>query len=229
MPRRCFTAVLCAAVLLAASGRIAGQSAGPWSERRSGLDAATPNTIVFFGDSLTAGYGLSDPGREAYPALIQIKIDAAGLPWRVVNAGLSGETTAGGLRRVNWILRQPVGIFVLALGANDGLRGLAPALIESNLRAIVARVRAARPNATILLAGMRLPSNYGDEYVRQFAAIFTRVARDENLKLIPFLLEGVGGHPELNQADTIHPTAAGDALIASTVWRAIGPLLTGGK
>ena len=170
-----------------------------------------------------------DPGREAYPALIQIKIDAAGLPRRVVNAGLSGETTAGGLRRVNWILRQPVGIFVLALGANDGLRGLAPALIESNLRAIVARVRAARPSATILLAGMRLPSNYGDEYVRQFAAIFARVARDENLKLIPFLLEGVGGHPELNQADTIHPTAAGDALIASTVWRAIGPLLTGGK
>jgi acyl-CoA thioesterase I len=221
MPRRFFTALFSAIVFLIASGRIAGQAGG--------LPPAAANTIVFFGDSLTAGYGLSDPDREAYPALIQNKIDAAGLSWRVVNAGLSGETTAGGLRRVNWILRQPVGIFVLALGANDGLRGLPPPLIESNLRAIIARVRAARPNARILLAGMRLPTNFGDDYIRQFAAVFPAVAREENLGLIPFLLEGVGGHPDLNQADAIHPAAAGDALIANTVWLALRPLLTAGN
>lgn len=189
------------------------------------LRAAAPRTIVFFGDSLTAGYGLEDPAREAYPALIQEKIDAAHLPWRVVNAGLSGETTSGGLRRVEWILRQPVDIFVLALGANDGLRGIEPALSRANLQGIIDRVRARYPAAQIVLAGMLMPPNLGEDYTREFAAMFPALAAKNHLGLIPFLLTGVASQPELNQPDGIHPTAAGAAKVAETVWVALHPLL----
>jgi acyl-CoA thioesterase I len=187
--------------------------------------ATPPRTIVFFGDSLTAGYGLADPTAEAYPALIQQKIDEAGLPWHVVNAGLSGETTSAGLRRVDWILRQPVEIFVLALGANDGLRGIDPSLSRDNLEKIVDRVRAKNPKVKIVLAGMQMPPAMGPEFSREFGRMFPEVAEKTDATLVPFLLEGVGGRADLNQPDRIHPTAKGHVLIAETVWKVLRPLL----
>jgi len=185
--------------------------------------AAEPKTLLFIGDSLTAGYGL-DPD-EAYPALVQKKIEAAGLPWRVVNAGLSGDTTAGGLRRLDWILRQKVSLIVIELGANDGLRGIAPEVTQANLKKIIERIRRSVPEAAIVLAGMQVPANLGPEHTKQFAAIYPALAKECGVALIPFLLEGVGGHPELNQADGIHPTAEGQAILAANVWAVVGPLL----
>jgi acyl-CoA thioesterase-1 len=187
--------------------------------------AESPRTIVFFGDSLTAGYGLADPAAESYPARIQAKISAAGLGWRVVNAGLSGETTAGGLRRVDWVLRQPVDLFVLALGANDGLRGLDPALTRKNLEDIIGRVRARYPQAKIALGGMQMPPSMGADYARAFETMFAEVAQKQGAALIPFLLEGVGGIDRLNQPDQIHPNAEGHRLVAETVWKVLRPLL----
>ncbi len=184
-----------------------------------------PRTIVFFGDSLTAGYGLDNPGTDAYPALIQKNIDAKNLPWRVVNAGLSGETSSGGLRRVDWILRQPVDVFVLALGANDGLRGISPELTRRNLQQIIDRVRSKYPEAKIVVAGMQMPPAFGDDYVRAFQAMFPAVARENDAALVPFLLEGVGGQPKLNLDDQIHPNPAGHRVVASTVWNVLRTLL----
>ena len=189
----------------------------------TGLGAAETKTIVFFGDSLTAGYGL-DPD-DAYPALIQQKISAAGLPWRVVNAGLSGETTAGGLRRLDWILRQRVDMFVIELGGNDGLRGISPDESRANLQAMIGRIRTKDPNVVIVLAGMQLPTNMGPEHTRRFAGMYSELSQANHLPLIPFLLDGVGGIPRLNQADGIHPTAEGHCLVAETVWRVIKELL----
>ncbi len=189
------------------------------------LQAAGVQTLVFFGDSLTAGYGLDDPGTEAYPALIAQKIAQAHLPWRVVNAGLSGDTTAGGVRRIDWVLQQPISLLVLALGANDGLRGTDPAVTQANLLAIIARVRAKQPGVRIVLAGMRMPPSLGETYTQAYAAVFPAVAASAHVPLIPFLLADVGGHPELNQGDGMHPTAAGDAVVAETVWRSLRPLL----
>jgi acyl-CoA thioesterase I len=189
----------------------------------TGLGAAETKTIIFFGDSLTAGYGL-DPD-EAYPALIQQKLDQAGRPWRVVNAGLSGETTAGGLRRLDWILRQRVDIFVIELGGNDGLRGIAPESSRANLQIMIERVRAKYPHVVIVLAGMQLPTNMGPEHTRRFALIYPELARTNPITLITFLLDRVGGVPSLNQADGIHPTAEGHKIVADTVWRALQPLL----
>lgn len=183
-------------------------------------------TLVFFGDSLTAGYGLEDPVAEAYPALIRQKIEATSLPWRVVNAGLSGETTSGGARRIDWILRQPIDVFVLALGGNDGLRGIEPGLSRTSLQRIIDRVREKNPSAKFILAGMMMPPSLGTDYVREFAAMYPELAKKNSAGLIPFLLEGVGGDPALNQADQIHPTARGHAVVAETVWRVIQPLLT---
>lgn len=182
-------------------------------------------TVVFFGDSLTAGYGLEDPATEAYPARIEEKIADAHLPYRVVNAGLSGETTAGGLRRVDWILRQPIDIFVLALGGNDGLRGIEPAVTRTNLQGIIDRVRTKDPAATVIIAGMMIPPSMGQDYAREFAAIYPELAKENHLPFIPFLLDGVGGSEELNQADRIHPTAQGHAILAETVWKVLRPLL----
>jgi acyl-CoA thioesterase-1 len=187
--------------------------------------SAESHTIVFFGDSLTAGYGLADPGSQAYPALIQDKIDQAGLNWHVVNAGLSGETTAGGLRRIDWILRQPLDIFVLALGANDGLRGLNPEVSRSNLMQIMERVRAKNPKAKLVVAGMQMPPMMGDDFAQAFREMFPAVARQNNATLLPFLLEGVGGSIALNQDDRIHPNAQGHAIIADHVWKVLRPLL----
>ncbi len=180
---------------------------------------------MFFGDSLTAGYGLDNPGADAYPALIQKKIDAENLPWRIVNAGLSGETSSGGLRRVDWILRQPVDVFVLALGANDGLRGISPELTRRNLQQIIDRVRSKYPEAKIVVAGMEMPPALGDDYVRAFQAMFPAVARENDAALVPFLLEGVGGRAKLNLGDQIHPNPAGHRVVASNVWNVLRTLL----
>lgn len=185
-----------------------------------------PRTIVFFGDSLTAGYGLEDPATDAYPALIQKKIDAAHLPWRVVNAGLSGETTSGGARRIEWILRQPIDVFVLALGGNDGLRGIEPAISRASLARIMDRVREKNPSTRLVVAGMMMPPMLGADYTREFSAMYPELAKKYSATFIPFLLAGVGGNPALNQEDQIHPTPKGHAVVAETVWQAIQPLLT---
>lgn len=182
-------------------------------------------TIVFFGDSLTAGYGLDNPGEDAYPALIQKRIDAQNLPWRIVNAGLSGETSSGGLRRVDWVLRQPADIFVLALGANDGLRGISPELTRSNLEQILQRVRAKYPQAKLVVTGMQMPPAFGADYARRFEAMFPAVAEKHDATLVPFLLEGVGGMPEFNLGDRIHPNEAGHERLAKNVWSKLRPLL----
>jgi len=183
--------------------------------------AESPRTILVLGDSLTAGYGLDDPATQAYPALLQQKLASlpatARPPWRIINAGISGDTTSGGLRRMDWILRQPVDIFVLALGANDGLRGLPLDLIRRNLLAIVAKVQLKNPSVRVVLAGMRMPTNMGD-YSIGYERLFSELARDQKWTLVPFLLEGVGGVREFNQADAIHPNSAGHKLIAENVW-----------
>jgi acyl-CoA thioesterase-1 len=198
------------------------------------LHAVETKNIVFFGDSLTAGYGLESAATDAYPALIQQKIDALSLTsadpatairWRVINAGLSGETTAGGSRRIDWILRQPVDIFVLALGGNDGLRGIDPAISQKNLQSIIDRVRDRYPAATIIIAGMMMPPSMGEDYARAFGAMYPALAAKNHLTLIPFLLKDVGGHTDLNQGDGIHPTPAGHAVVAATIWAVIRPLL----
>ena len=181
-------------------------------------------TILFFGDSLTAGYGLDDPSL-AFPGRIQEKITAAKLPWRVINAGLSGETTAGGVRRLDWILRQPVDIFVLELGGNDGLRGLSPDAASENLQAIIDRVRAKNPATRIVIAGLAMPANMGEAYTDAFRAIYPALAKKNDAILIPFLLEGVGGDPKLNLPDGIHPTPEGHARVSETVWKTLRPLV----
>lgn len=186
---------------------------------------AAPKTIVFFGDSLTAGYGLEDPTEAAFPARIGERIATAHLPYRVVNAGLSGETSAGGLRRVDWILRQQIDVFVLALGGNDGLRGIEPAVMQDNLQGILDKVRAKQPAARIVLVGLQMPPSMGEDYTRAFAAVYPALAEKNRLTLVPFLLEGVGGREELNQPDGIHPTAAGHTILAATIWKVLQPLL----
>ncbi len=189
-----------------------------------GANGAT-RTIVFFGDSLTAGYGLENPGEDAYPAVIQKKIEEQNLPWRIVNAGLSGETSSGGLRRVDWVLRQPADIFVLALGANDGLRGISPELTRANLDQILSRVQAKYPEAKLVVAGMQMPPAFGADYARQFQAMFPAVAEKHSATLVPFLLEGVGGLPQYNLNDRIHPNEAGHQMLAKNVWSKLRTLL----
>lgn len=179
--------------------------------------------VVFLGDSLTAGYGL-DP-EEAYPAVVGAKMRAAGLKLDVVNAGLSGDTTAAGLRRTAWVLRRPIAIFVLALGGNDGLRGIPPAETERNLQAIIDAVRQAQPQARLVLTGMQSPPNMGPEFTTAFREIFPRLAEKNHVPLVPFLLEGVASVPELNQPDGIHPNAEGLRRVADVVWPVLEPLL----
>jgi acyl-CoA thioesterase-1 len=183
----------------------------------------TVPTVVFLGTSLTGGLGL-DPG-QAYPAIVQRMIDSAGWSFQVVNAGVSGETSAGGLRRLDWLLRRPLAVLVVELGANDGLRGLSVAEMMRNLQAIVDRTRATYPDARIVLAGMEAPPNMGRQYTEMFRRAFRDVARANGLPLVPFLLDGVGGVPELNQSDGIHPTAEGHEIIARNVWATLEPVL----
>ncbi len=186
-------------------------------------NAARKKIVLFYGNSLTAGYGV-EPS-QAFPALIGQKIDSAGLDYTVVNAGLSGETTAGGKSRIGWVMRQPVAVFVLELGGNDGLRGLPVSATRQNLQAIIDTVRQKSPQATIVLAGMQIPPNMGTTYTKEFRSLFAELADKNQLILIPFLLEGVGGIPTLNQSDGIHPTPAGHKIVAATVWEILKPVL----
>lgn len=187
--------------------------------------AAEPRTVLFYGDSLSAGYGLEDPAGLSFPGLIQAKITEAGLPYRVVNAGLSGETTAGGLRRIDWILRQKIDVFVLELGGNDGLRGLPIATSRANLVSIIERVRAKNPSVKVLLAGMQMPTSMGPDYTAAFAGMYPEIAQEHQVALIPFLLDGVGGIPSMNLGDGIHPNPEGHRRVAETVWTYLKPLL----
>lgn len=179
--------------------------------------------ILFLGTSLTAGFGV-DPS-EAYPALIQRKIDAEGLHYRVVNAGVSGETSAGALRRIDWLLGRSAAMLVVETGANDGLRAQDPDATRANIQAILDRARRQQPPPTLVLIAMEALPNYGEEYRRRFCAIYPELARRNGARLIPFLLDGVAGVPALNQADGIHPTAEGHKRAAENVWKALRPIL----
>ncbi len=180
------------------------------------LSAIKVKTILFFGNSLTAGYGV-DPS-EAFPALIQNKIDSLKLPYKVINGGVSGETSAAGNSRVTWILQQQVDIFVLELGGNDGLRGIPLAETKKNLQGIIDKVKAKYPEAKVILAGMQIPPNMGQKYTTEFTSLYPDLAAKNRIALIPFLLQGVGGEATLNQRDGIHPTAEGHNMIAENVW-----------
>jgi len=188
-------------------------------------EACAEGVVVVLGDSLSAGLGVAVD--EAFPARLQARLRADGYDYRVVNAGVSGDTTAGGLRRVDWVLRAKPDVVVVALGANDGLRGLSPQAMRANLEAIVGRLQAA--GARVLLAGMRLPPNYGADYTKEFEAVFPEVARRAKVPLMPFLLDGVAADPRLNQPDGIHPTAAGQQLIADRLWPHLRSLLRPAK
>lgn len=179
-------------------------------------DMSKEKTILCFGTSLTAGYGLD--ANEAFPALIQQKIKAAKLPYKVINAGLSGETSAAGNSRIDWLLKQPIDILVLELGANDGLRGLPLAETKKNLQSITDKVRKKYPEVKIVLAGMQIPPSMGTKYADEFKSLFPELARKNDMILVPFLLQGVGGVPKLNQGDGIHPTAEGQKILAENVW-----------
>ncbi len=180
-------------------------------------------TVVILGDSLAAGYGL-DP-EDSFPAVLQKKIDDAGLPCAIVNAGVSGDTTAGGLRRVDWLMKRPVDVLVVELGGNDGLRGIPVEATRTNIQGIIDRARAKNPRVEIIIAGMIMPPSMGADYETAFKRIFPEVAQTNRASLVPFLLEGVGGRPELNQPDGIHPTAEGAKIVAENVWKILNPVL----
>jgi acyl-CoA thioesterase-1 len=190
--------------------------------QRRAEPARTP-VVVFLGTSLTAGYGL--PEDHAFPALIQARIDSSGLDYRVINAGVSGDTSAGGLRRLDWLLRLPIAALVLELGANDMLRGQSVALLRSNLAMILDRTSNAHPDVRFLIAGMRAAPNLGRDYVGEFDAIYPALASEYDAAFVPFLLQDVAAKRSLNQADGIHPTAAGHALIAERLWKELQPIL----
>jgi acyl-CoA thioesterase I len=216
--------LLFTALLFAACGdkkSVASQS-DEVTDSRAG--SSSSKTILFFGDSLTAGYGLDDPS-QAFPGVIQNKIDSAKLPYKVVNAGVSGETSAGGKGRIGWILKQKVDIFVLELGANDGLRGIPVDETIDNLQAIIDTVKGKYPNAKLIITGMQIPPSMGGTYAADFKAIFPELAAKNKIVLVPFLLKGVGGVPSLNQHDGIHPTAEGAKVVAQNVWEVLKPLL----
>jgi acyl-CoA thioesterase I len=187
------------------------------------MAAPAPRVILFLGDSITAGYGL-DP-EQAFPALIQDKIDAKSWKFRVVNAGQSGDTSAGGLSRLDWLLKNRVDILILELGANDGLRGLPAETTRKNLQAIIDRTKGKYPEVKVIVAGMKVPPNMGGDYGRKFEAVFADLAKKNKAVLIPFVLEGVGGSRELNLADGIHPTAKGHEILAANVWKVLEPIL----
>ncbi len=180
-------------------------------------------TILFFGDSITAGYGLDRV--EAFPALIEDKIDSLGYSYKVVNAGLSGETSAGGLRRIDWVAQQRIDIFVLELGGNDGLRGIDPQATKQNLIGIIDIVQKKYPNAEVVLTGMQAPPNMGITYTTEFKNIFLEIAEQKDVHFFPFILEDVAGIEELNQPDGIHPTAEGHRIIAENLWQFLKTLL----
>ncbi|MEO8352840.1 MAG: arylesterase [Chthoniobacteraceae bacterium] len=208
-----------------ALGMVLGLRGALWADDSDPANAAAVHRgrIVVLGDSITAGYGL-DPS-DAYPARLQDKIDASELPFAVVNAGVSGDTTAGGLRRVNWALANGADVLIVALGGNDGLRGISPDQTAKNLRGIVEKARGKSPGIEVILTGMQMPGNMGQDYVEKFRDLFPAVAKETKARLIPFLLEGVGGDAQLNQPDRIHPNAEGQKIVAANVWRGLEPVL----
>ena len=185
--------------------------------------ASEPKVILFLGDSLTAGYGV-EPS-QAFPALIQQRIDSRGWNFRIINAGQSGDTSAGALSRLEWLLRTAIDVLVVELGANDGLRGIPVGVTKKNLQAIIDRTKEKYPRVKVVVAGMQVPPNLGREYGKQFRSIFPELARRNRAELIPFLLDGVGGVPGLNFPDGIHPTARGHEVVANNVWKVLDPLL----
>ncbi len=189
----------------------------------AGAASSAPRVILCLGDSITAGYGLDL--EQAYPALLQEKIDARGWKFRVINAGQSGDTTAGGLGRLDWLLKNRVDVLVLELGGNDGLRGLPVETTRKNLQAIIDRTKTKYPQVRIILAGMKVPPNMGRDYGDRFEATFRDLAAKNQAALIPFVLDGVGGVRELNLPDGIHPTAEGHEIVAKNVWKVLEPLL----
>lgn len=201
----------------------ASRSAAPASVRPGSTDVSAGHTVLFVGTSLTAGLGLNPD--SAYPQLIQQKIDSAKLPFDVVNAGVSGETTAGLLRRLDWLMRGSFDVIVVESGANDGLRGTPVATVRENLRTIVARIRAGHPAARIVLVQMEAPPNLGPTYTQAFHQMYADVAKESRATLMPFLLNGVAGDRNLNQADGIHPNQRGEHIVADNVWRTLGPVL----
>lgn len=229
MLRTNFRSAILLLVILSSCGNDQQKKEGKLNARPAAAAPVSTETkpevrnILFFGTSLTAGYGL-DP-EQAYPAIIQKKIDSLNLPYKVINGGLSGETSAAGKSRIDWMLKQPVGIFVLELGANDGLRGLAVPETSANLQAVIDKVKAKYPNVKLVMAGMQMPPNMGAKYTADFKAVFSNLAQKNNMAYVPFLLEGVGGVASLNQEDGIHPTAEGQKILAENVWVRLKPLL----
>ena len=218
--RTCFPIALWVALCLGLlSWRM---SAAETASNASGTLPADKSLVVL-GDSLSAGFGVDLS--EAWPARIQEKIREAGLPWKLVNAGLSGDTSAGGLRRLDWILRRPVDALLLELGSNDGLRGLPLEATRTNLQTVIERTRAKYPNVRVVLAGMKMPENLGEAYTRQFETLYRDLAETNKVALIPFLLDGVGGRAELNLPDQIHPNVEGHRRVATNVWKMLQPVL----
>ncbi|MFK7833766.1 MAG: arylesterase [Winogradskyella sp.] len=216
--------------LVLACGDAKTKETSPMAESDSVTNEAvtaktTSKTILCFGDSITAGYGLEDSD-DAFPALLQEKIDTLNLNYTVVNSGLSGETTAGGKSRIDWILNQDIAVFLLELGANDGLRGVPLSETRTNLQAIIDAVNEKSPETTIILAGMELPPNMGQDYTSEFRQLYSDLAKVNNLPFIPFILKDVGGIATLNQSDGIHPTVEGHQIVAQTVWDVLKPIIT---
>ena len=195
------------------------------AEEKQATTESSTKIILCFGDSITAGYGLDD-SNDAYPAALQSKIDSLGLDYTVVNSGLSGETTAGGRSRLSWIMNQPIDIFLLELGGNDGLRGIPLSETRSNLQAIIDMLHEKSPDTKVIIAGMELPPNMGQDYTTAFRNIYSELAEQNDLAFIPFILKDVGGIIELNQNDGIHPTVEGHKIVANTVWEVLKPILT---
>lgn len=195
---------------------------GVYAEENAAADS-TARVVLFYGDSLTAGYGIDS--EQAFPALIQARIDSLEWNYEAVNAGLSGETSAGGLRRINWVLRRSVDVLVLELGSNDGLRGIAPSSTAANLQGIIDKVKLKYPQVAIVVVGMQMPPNMGPDYTAAFRDVFPALAKDNDAALVPFLLEGVALVPELNLPDGNHPTPAGHRILADNVWQVLEPLL----
>lgn len=220
-----FAAVVVLCALAAACGQVS--CGGERDQANAPVPAAVPSTgdarakVVMLGDSLTAGLGLVET--QSFPGLLQQEVDEAGFDFEVVNAGVSGDTSAGGLRRLDWALQEDVRVLVVALGANDGLRGLSVGEMKQNLAQIIEKGR--EKGAVVILAGMEAPPNYGQEYAASFRQAYRDLAREHKVEFIPFLLDRVAGQPSLNQADGIHPNAQGAVIVAGTVWAVLEPIL----
>jgi acyl-CoA thioesterase-1 len=221
--KRFLSLIVCACVMAACGNANRETDENTTDSTAKAAPNSTTKNILFFGTSLTAGYGL-DP-LEAYPTLIQKKIDSLKLPYKVINGGLSGETSAAGKNRIPWLLKQKIDIFVLEMGANDGLRGITIAAAEKNMQSIIDQVKAKYPNAKMVIAGMQMPPNMGKKYTDDFKAMYPTLASKNNIVLVPFLLDKVGGIPRLNQKDGIHPTAEGAKILADNVWVQLKGLL----